>query len=119
LLAHDYQPVLAHPERMDFTDDEFDRVLGALESRGVWLQGNLRCLTGLEGARSMQRIERLLGERRYHMLATDVHGPDDLGERLAGLAVARERLGEEEVGRLLEQRAAKLLGGVSELAVRP
>ena len=51
LLQDGFHPILAHPERMDFEDGEWEAVLRRLEQNGVWLQGNLKCLAGREGPR--------------------------------------------------------------------
>ncbi|MEX0654468.1 MAG: CpsB/CapC family capsule biosynthesis tyrosine phosphatase [Phycisphaeraceae bacterium] len=87
LLEHDYQPILAHPERLAIHDLP-DR-LDALRERGVLLQGNFRCLTGEDGFLADQWIRRFLFEDRYDFLALDVHRPDTLEARLVGLNAAR------------------------------
>jgi hypothetical protein len=98
---------------MDFEDEEFEWVLKQLQSKGVWLQGNLRCLTGAEGARPRQRIEQLLSENGYRFLATDMHGPSDLAERLSGLEIVQERIGAMAVWSMMVERPARLLTEVS------
>jgi protein-tyrosine phosphatase len=93
LLQEGYRPILAHPERMDFDDAEWDAVLGRLEQSGVWLQGNLKCLAGREGPKVELRARRLLEEDYYRILATDMHGTADLVDRLAGLSVVEQHVG--------------------------
>lgn len=101
LLEQGYQPILAHPERMDFDDQEWDDVLDRLQQSGVLLQGNLRCIAGREGPRVGQRARRLLNDDRYRVLATDMHGTIDLADRLAGLSVVEEQVGSERHNHLL------------------
>lgn len=93
LLREGFHPILAHPERMDFEDRDWTAVLNRLQEDGVLLQGNLRCIAGLEGPRVGRRARRLLSEDRYRLLATDMHGPADLADRLAGLSVVAEQVG--------------------------
>jgi protein-tyrosine phosphatase len=109
LLAEGYQPILAHPERMDFQDAEWNDVLERLQSRGVLLQGNLKCLAGCEGTLTHERSHRLLAARRYHLLATDMHGTRDLGERLAGLPAAGEVLGAAGLAAVVREHPAEIL----------
>jgi protein-tyrosine phosphatase len=101
LLQEGYHPILAHPERMDFEDREWDAVLDRLQQIGVWLQGNLKCVAGREGPRVGQRARRLLSEDRYRVLATDMHGTTDLADRLAGLRVVEEQVGSKKRHELL------------------
>ena len=102
LLETGYQPVLAHPERMDFGEADWDAVLVRLQQRGVCLQGNLKCLAGHEGSKVGQRALRLLTEDRYHLVATDMHGAPDLSDRLAGLSVVEQHVGSDKLRELLE-----------------
>jgi len=101
LLQEGYHPILAHPERMDFEDREWDAVLHRLPQSGVSLQGNLKCLAGREGRRVGLRAQRLLSEDRYRLLATDMHGTTDLADRLAGLYVAEQLVGKAKLRELL------------------
>lgn len=101
LLQEDYHPILAHPERMDFEDHEWEFVLRRLQQKGVWLQGNLKCLAGREGPRVGQRAQRLLSEDRYRVLATDMHGTPDLADRLAGLSAVQQQVGTAKLRELL------------------
>ena len=102
LLETGYQPVLAHPERMDFGEADWDAVLVRLQQQGVCLQGNLKCLAGHEGSKVAQRALRLLKEDRYHLVATDMHGAPDLSDRLAGLSVVEQHVGSDKLRELLE-----------------
>jgi tyrosine-protein phosphatase YwqE len=86
VLQDGYHPTLAHPERVDFEDREWETVLGRLRQSEVWLQSNLKCLAGRKEPRVGDRALRLLREDRYQVLATDMHGTTDLTDRLAGLS---------------------------------
>ena len=111
LFAAGYQPVLAHPERMDFDDAEWDGTIERLRTAGVWLQGNLRCIAGAEGPQPQQRMRRLLAAGRYHVVATDMHGPHDLDGRLAGIRTVEAAAGGAALHELLAARPAEILEG--------
>jgi protein-tyrosine phosphatase len=102
LSEQGYQPILAHPERMNLDDQELEVVLAAMKQNGVWLQGNLKCIAGHEGSRPQQRMQRWLAEGRYHLVATDMHRPRDLGQRLAGLESVTRQVGPIGLQALLE-----------------
>jgi protein-tyrosine phosphatase len=101
LLQNGYSPILAHPERMDLDDREWDDVLRRLEHLGVWLQGNLKCLAGHEGERVGRRAKQLLIDNRYRVLATDMHGTPDLADRLEGLRTVDQLVGATKLAELL------------------
>jgi protein-tyrosine phosphatase len=109
LLQAGYRPILAHPERMDFDEPEWLAVLQRLQQQGVRLQGNLKCLAGHEGPRVGQRAQRLLSDDRYSVLATDLHGMNDIGDRLAGLSVVLQQVGAAKLRQLLEYAPQQLV----------
>ena len=109
LLDADYQPVLAHPERMDFDDVGWHATLDRLQELGVWLQGNLRCIAGGEGPQPQRRMRGLLRDDRYHLVATDMHGPLELEGRLAGMQTIEQEAGAAGLHTLLAERPAELL----------
>jgi protein-tyrosine phosphatase len=104
-----YQPILAHPERMDFEDREWRTILDRLDRAGVRLQGNLKCLAGREGPKTLDRACRLLRANRYDLLATDMHRPDDLDDRLAGLEIVRDETGSAGQMSLLRDRPSEVI----------
>jgi protein-tyrosine phosphatase len=110
LFEQGYQPILAHPERMNLNDQELDAVLARLERSGVWLQGNLKCIAGNEGPRPQQRMQRWLDEGRYRLVATDMHRPRDLAQRLAGLEAVSQQVGQDVLQRLLAIGPHEILG---------
>jgi protein-tyrosine phosphatase len=109
LFERGFQPVLAHPERMGLLEDELQHVIDRLQARGVWLQGNLNSLAGGEGLPAQRRADRWLAEGRYHLLASDTHGPDSVAGRALGLARVREQCGEATIVRLLIDRPREVM----------
>jgi len=111
LIAEGYQPVLAHPERMRIRN--LDKLLRDLESRGVWLQGNVRPITGEEGFDAGKVFRQLMTEGRYHFLALDMHGYDNLPNRLDGLALVEAEFGPDPVQHLLHDAPRELIPGLA------
>jgi protein-tyrosine phosphatase len=109
LFDQGYQPVLAHPERMGLDEVELQQVIDDLLARGVWLQGNLNSLGGGEGRDAQRRADAWLAAGRYHLLASDTHGPDSVAGRAAGLARVRQHYGEATVQKLLVDRPREVM----------
>ena len=110
-LERGYQPILAHPERMHLPDAELFAVLESLQNRGVLLQGNFNSMSGGEGVSAAVRLEKLLSTDRYHLMACDMHRPDSLKGRFAGLDLLERTIGPERVALYLEQRPREILAG--------
>lgn len=110
LLERGYQPILAHPERMGLPLPLLTPLLDDLQSRGVLLQGNLNSISGGEGPQARQIALELLKDGRYHLIASDMHRPNKLAGRFAGLQMLEEQIGSEQVREYLELRPRRLLG---------
>jgi len=92
LIDQGYQPILAHPERSPCVN-ELDQRVRDLEAMGVWLQGNLRCITGEDGYAADLFMRQWLAENRYRFLALDMHRPDSLVSRLEGIGLVEQTCG--------------------------
>ncbi|MEM1212347.1 MAG: CpsB/CapC family capsule biosynthesis tyrosine phosphatase [Planctomycetota bacterium] len=108
LLDQGYTPVLAHPER-SVTKGDFDGQLQALTDRGVLLQGNTAALAGACGPLAETYARNLLTSGRYTFLALDLHRPDTLEDRLTGIEMARELVGDDAVEELMEHAPRRLV----------
>ncbi|MDP6154407.1 MAG: hypothetical protein QF785_13575 [Phycisphaeraceae bacterium] len=108
LIEEGYQPILAHPERIQF-NDKLEANLKQVQARGVMLQGNLRCMTGEEGFFPDKLVRQLLEEKRYALLALDAHGPYDLQGRLDGIKFVEDEFGADVVKQMLETAPRELL----------
>ncbi len=109
LQAEDYQPILAHPERMRLPVPELQRLIETLTARGIWLQGNLNSLSGGEGQQSQKLSQAWLQAGQYYILASDSHHPDRLAGRFAGLQTAIDLVGENRVAELTSRRTGELV----------
>ncbi len=113
LLERAYQPILAHPERIGVRDGMGEK-LAELSDRGVWLQGNARCMTGEEGYRADKRIRQWLAEGRYTFLALDMHRPAELTPRMEGLEMIEQEFGRATLQRLAVQNPRRLVLGAAD-----
>lgn len=111
LIAEGYTPVLAHPERLGCVDELFDR-LDSLADRGILLQGNFKPLTGDEGPRNAAVGRRLLDEDRYDLMALDMHDPESLPPRFAGLELVARDYGQDRLQHLIETAPRERVLGV-------
>jgi protein-tyrosine phosphatase len=109
LLERGYQPILAHPERLDITEDDLAALLATLDEMGVWLQGNFNSMAGGEGPVAADRLRRLLDEDRLHAMATDTHCPETLASRLDGVALVEAEAGASRLAQLLEAGPRRVL----------
>ncbi|MEM6391870.1 MAG: CpsB/CapC family capsule biosynthesis tyrosine phosphatase [Planctomycetota bacterium] len=108
LLDQGYTPVLAHPER-SVTKGDFDGQLQALTDRGVLLQCNAAAVAGACGPLAETYARNLLTAGRYTFLALDAHRPDTLDDRLTGIDMARELVGDAAVQELLHDNPKRLV----------
>lgn len=120
VLASGYVPVITHPERLTWLDDEhFDWFVEAAH-RGAWIQVTAGALTGRFGSRARYWGERFLDAGMVHLLATDAHETQHRPPRLAeGRAAAEQWVGAEEAERLVSTRPRAIIDNLDPSTVRP
>jgi protein-tyrosine phosphatase len=100
--------VLAHPERMRAVQVE-PELADFFAELGLLLQGNLQCFGDPPHAETRHVAERFLSERRYFMFGSDLHNPQSMPIRIAGLHRAIEIAGKDTVWTLTSTNPRKLL----------
>ncbi|MFN4244190.1 MAG: CpsB/CapC family capsule biosynthesis tyrosine phosphatase [Tepidisphaerales bacterium] len=100
--------ILAHPERLGLLQDDLDLVRRFLDL-GVLLQGNLYCFADPPHEPTRQLADRYLDDGLYFALAGDLHRPDTLPGRVAGLQKVIDRIGLDGAVRLLRDQPSTLL----------
>ncbi len=107
LLAAGYVPILTHPERMSWANDD---LLDRLIQSGSWMQVTAGSLLGGFGPRAKQRAEHMLHNGWVHIVASDAH---DAAERSPAMGRAFRVLGElvgvEEAQNLVRVRPGAIL----------
>ena len=112
LRARGMTPIIAHPERHGFFQEDLARV-GALVGAGAWLQVTVDSLLGNHGPAPQSAGEALLGAHADAVLATDAHNVRRCSGLSAGYARVRDRLGPrraEELRARADQVLAVLTG---------
>lgn len=72
LKAQGYQPVLAHPERYLYLQEDYSLIQGILNTR-VLLQLNLTSLVGHYSRGAQKLAEYLIDNHHIHFLGSDIH----------------------------------------------
>lgn len=127
-LAAGYVPVVTHPERLTWLDNEHYPWFVAAVRSGAWMQITAGALVGRFGRRARYWSERFLGDGLTHILATDAHEPlhrppwlhegKVAAATLVGAAEA-ERLVVERPLAILEDREPDRVAPLPGLAVKP
>lgn len=119
LVAAGYVPVITHPERLTWVEDNF-QVFVDLTQQGAWMQVTAGALTGVFGPRAKYWGERFVGEGLTHIIATDAHSA---GRRIPVMsearAIAERLLGREEAQLMVVGRQELLLKDALPSAVPP
>ena len=109
LVENGYQPLFAHPERMDLDDATFARAMRQTADVGALLQGNLNSLSGGEGPIARDRSQALLRDGSYFALASDLHRPNQVAGRARGIAEAVALVGPERCHQLLIEHPRRVV----------
>ena len=117
LVMAGYIPVITHPERLSWVEDNFD-VFQRLVRGGVWMQITAGAVTGRFGKRPKYWADRMLDEGMVHILATDAHHPRRRPPLLAeGRDFAARRVGEEEANHMVVTRPQGIVDNVEPAAL--
>lgn len=73
-------PILAHPERYPFLQDDIERTCRTLRDNDVRIQVNLLSFAGKYGPEARDAAQRLLKTGQLDFVASDAHSPDDVLE---------------------------------------
>lgn len=90
LRAKGFVPIVAHPERYAFTDED-RRALDRLHAAGALLQINKGSITGFFGRDAQRTADYMLRERLADFAASDAHSPY---RRTPGMADVHEYVSE-------------------------
>lgn len=72
IMAKGITPILAHPERYSYMDDD---MYAQLHDRGILFQLNLASPTGMYGETAKRKAYALLERGYYTFYGTDIHSP--------------------------------------------
>ena len=108
-LLAGYVPVITHPERLSYIEDDYDLFIKAAR-QGAWLQLTGGSLLGVFGSRVQRVAERFMEDGVIHLLASDGH---NLKNRSPVLTEARKAaaqiVGDEEANLLVQARPLAII----------
>ena len=109
LLVARYVPVLSHPERLPWIEEQYG-VIESLAKSGVWLQVTAGSLLGDFGRTPKYWSERMLDDGIVHLLATDAHDMESRAPKLGkGRDAAAKRIGDRAAENLVSDRPRAVL----------
>lgn len=109
LIANDYIPILAHPERYEFVQEN-PNVLIDLINSGVLIQANYASITGRYGKTAQKTVMKMLKHKMVHFLGTDTHRKGSLYEDFDSILTELSKvLSQEEINNLTTNNANCIL----------
>ena len=81
MMQNNLKPILAHPERYSFVQDEPNLVYDLIE-KGVLMQSNYASIVGYYGKRAEVIVKKLLENNMVHFLGSDVHKQNTIYPRI-------------------------------------
>lgn len=70
-------PIIAHPERYRFVQNDFDIIYDLIE-QGVLFQINIGSLIGVYGTDVKNVVKKMIKEKIVHFIGTDAHSPKSI-----------------------------------------
>lgn len=77
ILNYGKIPILAHPERYDFVQENPNWLLDYID-RGVLFQSNYASIIGQYGKKAKETVKKLLTHNMIHFLGSDTHKPNTI-----------------------------------------
>ena len=109
LVQDGFVPVIAHPERYLYVQDDPDYIVQFLQM-GCVLQGDYLALAGKYGKRAEKTLKKLLQEDKIFCLASDIHkGSDSYKLDLVTKKLEKILKSHEKVNQLLHDNPARVI----------
>lgn len=109
MMQNKLVPVLAHPERYSFVQEEPDIVKELIE-KGVLMQCNYASIIGYYGKKAQIIVKKLLQNNMVHFLGSDVHRANTIYPRIPQiLEKIKQIVGEEKLEELTTTNPKLLL----------
>lgn len=119
LLANGYVPLITHPERLTWIEDNYPIFL-RIARAGAWLQVTAGALTGRFGKRPRYWSQRLIDEGPVHIIASDAHSVHRRPPLLAEAQVAAARqVGQAEAWAMVRDRPQGVIDNVAVDQLQP
>lgn len=119
LLASGYVPLITHPERLTWIEDNYPIFL-RLAKAGAWLQVTAGALTGRFGRRPRYWSQRLIDEGPVHIIASDAHSVHRRPPLMAEAQVAAARqVGQFEAWAMVRDRPRGVIENLAADRLQP
>ncbi|SDX99553.1 tyrosine-protein phosphatase [Eubacterium barkeri] len=113
-----YSPVIAHPERYDFIQED-PNVLLDLINKGSFIQMNMLSLTGYYGHGAKETAHIMLENNMAQFMASDAHRVRSYKLMDEALAIAQDILGARQFKRMMSDNPKVALGGNGRIECAP
>ena len=109
LIENGYTPVIAHPERYSYVQDDIQYVK-ELADMGALFQSNYGSIIGLYGKRPEKTVKKLLKEDLINFLGSDVHRTNQIYPKIPKIIKKLNKIiSEEKIEELTEINPQKVL----------
>lgn len=109
LIANNYIPILAHPERYEFIQENPNDLIDLINS-GVRVQVNYASITGRYGKTAQKTAIQLLKHKMVHFLGTDTHRKGSLYDDFEDILMELSKIiSDEDIKRLTTNNAKCIL----------
>lgn len=102
LLENGYIPIIAHPERYKFVQDNPNYLIELIEL-GVYFQANFASIIGFYGKEAQSTVKLLLKNNMIHFLGSDVHRENTIYTKMSEiLKELKKVISEDKLNELTE-----------------
>jgi protein-tyrosine phosphatase len=113
-----FYPIIAHPERYDFVQNDPKTLLDFIE-KGSLVQMNALSLVGYYGHHAQDTAKILLERNMVQFMASDAHSLRAYEKMDEALDIAWELLGEDRFNRIMKINPRIAVGGKGQIQVNP
>lgn len=109
MLQYKLVPILAHPERYSFIQDDPEIVYDLIQ-KGVLMQANYASIIGTYGQKAQILVKKFLESDMVHFLGSDVHRQNTIYPKIPNILVELENIiGKEKLYELTTQNPSLVL----------
>lgn len=108
MLQHKLIPILAHPERYSFIQQEPELVFDLIQ-KGVLMQSNYGSIIGRYGQKAQIIVKKFLENNMVHFLGTDVHRHNTIYPTIPQILKELKKIVDEEMIEELTTKNPKLV----------
>lgn len=109
LLANNYIPIIAHPERYSYVKENPNWLIEFIEL-GVLFQANYGSIIGIYGKQAQKTVRQLLKNNMIHFLGSDVHKPRTIYTKIPEILEELEKIiDKKDIKKLTETNPSLVL----------